>query len=242
MKSCSVAFVAAALTASLLMPATADAGIDAPVHHIRFESDADHGLRQANIEGGVAISADAAAITALADGAYVLLVTERNGEQSRFEARPGTDGEPVLALTVAGTPRSAAEAARWCAEVLPIACRETALATDERVRAAYDRDGMDGVLVLLDTIRSDYAAMRHFDSVLALDGLTDAEISAALDLLGGRQADRRPGADLAAPLRLDALQREARDPGQLHGLRGTLRLGRGAQPVHAHRVRQGATG
>jgi len=183
-------FATALIAATLLLPTLAAA--DTPVHHIRFISDADHGLRQVEIEGRVGFGADETSITSLADDAYVLIITE----QARFEARPGADGRPQLSLTIDGEPRSAVEAARWCADVLPIACRETAVAFGARVRSAYQRDGAAGVHHLLDGIRSPYAARLHASAFLAMDGLTDAEIAATLDHVAATVADDQERAGL----------------------------------------------
>ena len=158
---------------------------DAKVYHTRFKADSPDGIREVAIEGAVRFTPDESRIAWLADGAYVRIIFREQGQELRFDATADGQGHPVIAYGVDGkTRRYDQDAARTLAALLPVVFRELGHDPTARVQAAYEQGGAEEVLRLIAGIRSDYSIGRHISAFLAMEGVSDDEVSDGFRLLG----------------------------------------------------------
>ncbi len=168
-----------------LVGSAAAAPEDGEIYHTRFRLDGGSGIREAEIEGRIRFSGDAARVEWMEPGSRLLIVTSEDGQVVRFRADPDDQGRPVVRFERdAVRDDETGHAGRWLAATLPVLFRELGHDVQARLDAAYAQGGTPAVLQAIAPIRSDYAAGLHYIAFLKRPGLADQEIAAALAQLG----------------------------------------------------------
>ncbi len=155
------------------------------MYHTRFQLGPGEGIREVTIEGSFRFSPDETEIEWIDDDAYLTVITQKQGQKLRFDAKADGQGQPTIVYKVDGQSQDYDKgAASYLAQILPVVFRELAHDEISRVQTTYDQEGADGVFRLISEIRSQYSIGLHALAFLRLEGLPDAEIAECYSLLG----------------------------------------------------------
>ena len=99
---------------------------------------------------------------------------------TRIEARPDSNGRPLLTGSVKGRTATPEALAAALAELLPEVVRQTGLGASERVERLHAQGGVRAVLDEVDRIESDSVRVTYILCLLEVDGLSEDDVNAAM--------------------------------------------------------------
>ncbi|MDX1578025.1 MAG: M56 family metallopeptidase [Gemmatimonadota bacterium] len=144
---------------------------------------------EVRIEGDIAFTEDFRGIARISPGGLLRIEVRREDGTRRFEARPGSGGDPSITWTLDGDARAFDASGRaWLAGALLDLFRSSDYMAAERVAWILERDGTEGVFAEVDVMPADHARAAYLALLLERPDLSAQEVRRTLDV-AGREVD-----------------------------------------------------
>ena len=157
----------------------------------KWES-SDDGLRmRVEIRGKVEFTEDYTDIRDVAEGGFVRIEEDRDGQSRRYEVRRDANGQVQRFYYLSGAARPLDENARqWLAKIVLEAVRQGGIDAEKRVQTILRKSGVSGVLEEITHVSGGYAKRIYFDALIKNGNLNAAQLQNVL-----REAARQISSD-----------------------------------------------